>query len=106
MGDRTFYVNTNIQKIHSYSTKINSFQRNNNQYGLIPISIYEDMNDHSRSAWKEIDFDIRSRITKQLKSSDEAQQKQSSTQQNRNNNRQRLNLRNITLHDLLTNYHV
>ena len=63
-NDQTFDFNTDIHEIHAYSTKMNSFQRNKNQPSLLLLSIYEDMNDQSRSAWRKIDPDIRSRIIK------------------------------------------
>ena len=107
----TFNINTHIQDIYAYSAQRKSSYPRPDTSGHLPMNIYEDMDESSRAAWRKVSPDIRTKIVRSMttsKSNTPRSQFMSSTSSSggpRTNTRN-LNLHNISLHDLLVNYHL
>ena len=67
-------MNTNIDEIQAYATKFSkpkrpTTPRNSSPSSLLPLNIYQEMDSKSRSSWKQINPDIRSKIVKMMAAS-------------------------------------
>ena len=61
-----FNVHTDVQEIQAYATNFQRSRENRNPSTFLPQSIYKDMDDQSRSAWTQINPNIRSKIVRSI----------------------------------------
>ena len=54
-----FNVNTDVHEIEAYATNLQRSRNNRNRSTFLPQYIYKDMDDQSRSAWTQMDPNIR-----------------------------------------------
>ena len=67
-----FNVNTSIQEIQAYSTNLQRSKYNVRQSTFLPSTIYENMDDQSRSAWSKMDPNVKAKIIKSMSSSNQS----------------------------------
>ena len=64
-----FNINTHIHDIQAYASKVQKSKPPFDTSGHLPPNIYEDMDDQSRSSWRKISPQIRTKIVQSMKSS-------------------------------------
>ena len=102
-----FNVNTHISEIQAYKANFQKSKSNFDTSGHLPMSIYEDMDDRSRSGWRQVAPQIRKKIVQSMSTSKTPYKPPSLPNNNPTfKNDRKINLHEITLHDLLANYHL
>ena len=104
MKKKIFSVNTNIDEIQAYATKFSrpqrpSTSRNSSPSSLLPLNLYQEMDSKSRSAWKQMNPEIRSKIVKMMSSPQPSPAPQFPRPSYSPTNR--VNLHEISLHDVM-----
>ena len=102
--EEDFSVNTNINEIQAYATKFSkpkrpTTSRNSSPSSLLPLNIYQEMDSKSRSVWKQMNPDIRSKIVKLMSSSKPSPVPQLARPSY--TPKKRVNLHEISLHDVM-----
>ena len=102
-----FDVHTDVHEIEAYATNFQGSRNNsNNASTFLPQSIYKEMDDQSRSAWSQMSPNIKSKIVKSLSPDNQTSATRTSSFPKKGVGGRNVNLHEISLYDLLANFHV